>query len=116
MNRCLMFVGLILLAAPAIAQDDQGREKQTRTIIEGTRSLEEQYDKVNCGRGDVLSCLRIAGFDCARSTDDSFVTICSLDGRPFYRLTLDWRTNRTHEIPRKWVVEIVYQATTSAAS
>lgn len=109
MSRCLMSLGLLLLLVSAVAQDDADRQERINTIVESTRSLEDQFSQKYCEEGDVLACLLLAGLDCEMSTDSSGRTICSANGRPIYRLTHDPLTIRQHEVPKKWIVEILQQ-------
>lgn len=109
MFRCLISLVLSLLLVSAVAQDDADHQDRIDAIVEGTRSLEDQYGKKYCEEGDVMACLRLAGLQCESSSDNSGRTICSAHGRPIYRFTHDILSVRQHEYPRKWTVEIMRQ-------
>lgn len=103
-----MFLALLLFLDSAIAQDDAERQERIKEAIEGTRSLEDQFSKKSCERGDVLACLRLAGLHCAMS-DIFEVTICTADGMPVYKLTLDKLKVYQGEMPKKWTIEVIQE-------
>lgn len=108
MFRCLMFFGLSLFFASADAQDDADRQGRINAIVEGTRTLEDQFTFEQCERGDVLACLRLAGLSCEMSGFDlAGTTVCSADGKAIYRLTLDKLRVTQGQMPRKWTIEVL---------
>lgn len=108
MFRCMMLLGLSLFLASAIAQDDADSQERINTIVEGTRSLEDQFTNEQCEGGDVLACLRLAGLSCEKSGFDlAGTTVCSADGKAIYRLTLDKLRVTQGQMPRKWTIEVL---------